>query len=49
MRVDIPVGLLSVQNQSPVLTEEDCASGLVIEVSVDFNKIGADKLLHGYP
>ena len=29
--------------------EEDCTSGLVIEVSDDSAKVGADVLLHGYP
>ena len=35
-----------VRNQPP---KEDCTSGLVIEVFVDSDKVGADVLLHGCP
>ena len=35
-----------VQNQSPIaLVEEDCTSGLVIEVFDDSDKVGADVVL----
>ena len=40
-----------VRNQSAILLLQrtDCSSGLVIEVSDDSNKVGADVvLLHGY-
>ena len=49
MRVDIPV-ILVVRHQSPMLAtvEEDCTSGLVIEVFDDLDKVVADVvLLHG--
>ena len=35
---------------SNAAVEEDCTSGLVIEVFDDFDKVGADVvLLHGFP
>ena len=51
MRVDIPV-ILVVRHQSPMLAtvEEDCTSGLVIEVFDDSDTVGADVLLiHSCP
>ena len=51
MRVDIPV-ILVVRHQSPMLAtvEEDCTSGLVIEVFDDLDKVGADVVqIHGFP
>ena len=51
MRVDIPVGLqLLCGTVSYAAVEEDCTSGLVIEVFEDSDKVGADiVLLHGCP
>ena len=34
---------------SYVAVEEDCTSGLIIEVFDDLDKVGADVLLHGCP
>ena len=52
MRVDIPVGLqlLFGTNVSYAAVQEDCTSGLVIEVFDDSDKVGAYVvLLHGCP
>ena len=53
VRVDIPVGLQHYCCSEPVsyaAVEEDCTSGLVIEVFDDSDKVGADVvLLHGCP
>ena len=51
MRVDIPVGLSTCSEPvSYVAVEEDCTSGLVIEVFDYSDKVGADGvLLHGWP
>ena len=51
MTVDIPVGLqLLFGTFSYAAVEEDCTSGLVIEVFDDSDKVGADVvLLHGCP
>ena len=50
MRVDIPVGLCCLEPVSSAAVEEDCASGLVIEVFDDSDKVGANVvLLHGCP
>ena len=51
MRVDIPVGLqLLFEPVSYSTVEEDCTSGLVIEVFDDFDKVDADVVLrHGCP
>ena len=49
MRVDIPAGLQS-ESVSCADVEEDCTSGLVIEVFDDSDKVSADVvLLHGCP
>ena len=34
---------------SNATVEEDCTSGLVIEVFDDWDKVGADAVLHGCP
>ena len=51
MRVDIPVGLqLLIGTSISAVVEEDCTSGLVIEVSDNSDKVGADVvLLNVYP
>ena len=51
MRVDIPVGLeLCSEPVSYAVVEEDCTSGLVIEVFDDLDKVCADVvILHGCP
>ena len=51
MRVDIPVGLqLLFGPISYAAVEEDCTSGLVVEVFDDSDKVGADVVrLHGCP
>ena len=50
MRVDIPVGLQLFSEPVSYAGEEDCTSGLVIEVSDDSDKVGADiVLLPGCP
>ena len=51
MRVDIPVGLqLFSEPVSYAAFEEDCTSGLVIEVSDDSDKVDADIVhLRGCP
>ena len=51
MRAHIPVGLqLLFEPVSYAAVEEDCTSGLVIEVFDDSDKVGADVvLLHGCP
>ena len=50
MRVSIPVGLQLLELVSCAAVEEDCTSGLVIEVFDDLVKVGADDvLLHGCP
>ena len=51
MTVDIPVGLqLLFGTFSYAAVEEDGTSGLIIEVSDDSDKVGADVvLLHGCP
>ena len=51
MRVDIPVGLELCSEPVPyAVVEEDCTSGLVIEVFDDSDKVGAGVvLLHGCP
>ena len=43
MRVDTSVG---VQLLSCAAVEEDCTSGLVIEVFGDSDKVGSDAVLH---
>ena len=51
MRLDIPVGLNCCSEPVSYATlEEDCTSGLVIEVFDESDKVGADVvLLHGCP
>ena len=51
MRVDIPVGLNCCSEPvSYAAVEEDCTSGLVIEVVDASDKVGADVVfLHGCP
>ena len=51
MRVDVPVGLqLFFGTSLPCCLEEDCTSGLFIEVFDDLDKVGADVvLLHDCP
>ena len=50
MRVDIPVGLQLFSEPVSYAGEEDCTSGLVIEVSDDSDKVDADiVLLRGCP
>ena len=45
MRVDIPVRLQLFFGTSYAAVEEDCTSGLVIEVFDDSDKVGADVVL----
>ena len=51
MRVDIPVGFQLLYGTSLyAAVEEDCTSGLVIEIFDDLDKVGANvALLHGCP
>ena len=45
MRVSIPVGLQLLELVSCAAVEEDCTSGLVIEVFDDLDKVSADVIL----
>ena len=50
MRADISVGLQLFLGTRRAAVEEDCTSGLVIEVFDDLDKVGADVvLLHDCP
>ena len=50
MIIEIPIGLQLLFGISNAAVEEDCTSGLAIEIFDDPGKVGADAvLLHGCP